>query len=56
MALHVYQSNRGQSAAQAMSAALVVWAFFYMTNAAMRTVAPSFAVGLAFSQFYLNKD
>jgi O-antigen ligase len=41
--------DRNQSSYSRMVAlAAVVWSFLYMTNAGMRTVAPSFMIGLSF--------
>ena len=46
MAFSIFLSRRGPRT-QAVTAALVVWSFLYMTNAAMRLLAPSFCFGLA---------
>lgn len=50
MAISCFAKRRGPHN-QAVTAALMVWSFLYMTNAAMRLVAPSFAFGLACALF-----
>lgn len=41
---------------KALIVALLSWSFLYMTNAAMRLVAPSFAYGLTFATFLLEEN
>lgn len=56
MGLLTYLREQGRPVAQMVIIASVLWTLFYMTNASMRTVAPSFMFGLIFAQFYLDKN
>lgn len=55
MGLQSYARQTRNSVAQAIIVACVFWTLFYMTNAAMRTVAPAFIFGLAFAQLDFNE-
>lgn len=55
MSLRNVRRGRGATA-KALAASLVGWSFLFMTNVAMRTVAPSFLIGLTFARLLAEDD
>jgi hypothetical protein len=49
-------SRARTAAGKAVAASLVGWAFLFMLNVAMRTVAPSFLIGLTFARLLMDDD
>ena len=55
MALGNVSRARGATG-KALAASLVCWSFLFMLNVAMRTVAPSFLIGLTFARLLAEDD